>query len=74
MDKYEAKNECREPLRYFKQINRIDPLVFTVHHFSKQPDSLSLNKLFQNGEPLNVFKEFFKSQTHSFYKNFIYYI
>lgn len=59
MDKYEAKNECREPLRYFKQINRIDPLVFTVHHFSKQPDSLSLNKLFQNGETFKCIQRIF---------------
>lgn len=59
MDKYEAKNECREPLCYFKQINRIDPRVFTVHHFSKQPDSLSLNKLFQNGGTFKCIQRIF---------------
>lgn len=44
---------------YFEQINRIDPRVFTVHHFSKQPNALSLNKPFPNGATLKYIQRIF---------------
>lgn len=43
---------------YFEQINRIDR-VFTVHHFSKQPNALSLNKPFPNGATLKYIQRIF---------------